>query len=146
MSTPELRSAVARMATDVAGLLRQVEAPDGPGLGTWNMGALVVHRLHVFDFELAVARRDPIDPVFSVEDLGRFTEGYVDAEPERDPKAIADRVERAATAFLDETAGAASDDLRVVGSQGPAAGVGPQALAGRQVDVAAQHPLGQAEL
>ena len=111
MSTPALRSAVGRMAADVAGLLRQVEAPDGPGLGTWNMGELVVHMLHVFDFELAVARRDPIDPVFSLEDLGRFTQGYVNTEAERDPKAIADRVEKSATAFLDETAGAAPDDL-----------------------------------
>jgi hypothetical protein len=63
--------------------------------------------LHVLDFELGTARRDPVPDVADFAALRRYTVGYVAAEPSRDPAMLADRIEAVAAEYAALTAGLA---------------------------------------
>src|SRR5882757_1324950 len=102
---------VLRAAGAAAGLLRAVNDPSRPAAGEWNLGELSVHMLHVLDFELGRVRREPLADVTDFDALGRFTVGYVDAEPCRDPAEIAGRIEAAAADYAALTAGRDPDEL-----------------------------------
>jgi hypothetical protein len=70
---------------------------------------MAVHMLHVLDFELGTVRQDPVPPVHGFDDLVDFTRGYVQAEPSRDIRALADRIEAAAAELTSRTAGLGPD-------------------------------------
>jgi hypothetical protein len=107
MATLVDERAVLRAAGEAARLLRSVQDPKRAGHGDWNLGELAVHMLHVLDFELGTVRGDAVPDVADFAALGRYTVGYVAAEPSRDPVALADRIEAAAAEYARRTAGLA---------------------------------------
>jgi hypothetical protein len=102
---------VLRAAGAAAAQLRAVDDPSRAAVGGWNLGELSVHMLHVLDFELGRARREPIAQVADFEALGRFTVRYVADEPAKDPHALADRIEAAAADYAALTTGRDPDEL-----------------------------------
>jgi len=110
MATMVDEQAVLRAAGESARLLRSVQDPTRPAHGDWNLGELAVHMLHVLDFELGTARRDPVPDVADFAALSRYTVEYVAAEPCRDPAALADRIEAVAAEYAGLTAGVAASE------------------------------------
>jgi uncharacterized protein (TIGR03083 family) len=102
---------VLRTAGSAAAMLRTVDDPGRPAIGDWNLGELSVHMLHVVDFELGRARRDPVPDVADFEALGRATVGYVAEEKARNPRELADRIETTAAHYAELTAGRDRDEL-----------------------------------
>lgn len=102
---------VVRAAGAAASMLRAVDDPSRTAVGGWNLGELAVHMLHVLDFELGRARREPIADVADFEALGRFTVSYVVNMPAKDPAELAGRIEAAAAEYAALTAGRDLDEL-----------------------------------
>jgi hypothetical protein len=96
MTTTVDEPAVLRVACEAAAMLREARQPERPARGEWSVADLAVHLLHVLDFELGTVRGAPVPPVDGFEALGAFTAAYVAAEPSRDLRAMADRIEAAA--------------------------------------------------
>lgn len=106
-----LRYEVAR----VADLLRAVRNPTAPAIGQWTLAEVAMHLSQAWLAVPGLVKRD-LSPVFAllpecegvageslmrdVWDLGGITMAAVQADPERDPKVIADRIEERAAAFF----------------------------------------------
>jgi hypothetical protein len=95
----EAQSAVASMASRMSSLLRSVSDPDAPALGVWTKGQLAAHITHVYEVDLDLLNEVP-PPLDDLADLREFTRSKVQDEAVCDPFALADRVDRAAAAFL----------------------------------------------
>jgi hypothetical protein len=95
----EAQSAVASMASRISSLIRSISDPDAPALGVWTKGQLAAHITHVYEVDLDLLNELP-PPLDDLADLGELTQAKVRDEAVCDPVALADRVERAAAAFL----------------------------------------------
>ncbi|HEX3828760.1 MAG TPA: hypothetical protein VHV82_15965 [Sporichthyaceae bacterium] len=101
--------AVVRAAGAAARELRTVRDPNRHAHGDWNLGELGVHMLHVLDFELATVRGDQPPQIADFAALSRLTVDYVRAEPSRDPKDLADRIEARAAQYAAATEGRSAE-------------------------------------
>lgn len=95
----EALGAVESMASRISTLIRSIPDPDAPVLGVWTAGQLAAHVTHVYEVDLDLLNEAP-SPVDDLADLGEMTQAKVRDEAVYDPPALADRVERAAAAFL----------------------------------------------
>ncbi|HEY2834520.1 MAG TPA: SCP2 sterol-binding domain-containing protein [Sporichthyaceae bacterium] len=102
---------VVRTAGAAAAMLRAVDDPSRAAVGGWNIGELAVHMLHVLDFELGRARREPIADVADFDALGRYTVSYVADAPVKDPHQLAGRIEAAAAEYAALTVGRDPEEL-----------------------------------
>jgi hypothetical protein len=87
------------MASRISALIRTLPDPDTPALGVWTKGQLAAHITHVYEVDLDLLNQVP-SPLDDLADLGEMTQAKVRDEAVCDPPALADRVERAAAAFL----------------------------------------------
>jgi hypothetical protein len=111
----------------VTALLRSVTDPTAPALGRWNAAEVAVHLSHAWTvvsglgsddlagrFELPSGLGGGSDASFLADfwELEEATALGVDADPERDLHAVADRIEERATAFFTAMQGASALDIR----------------------------------
>lgn len=111
MDWTAIRESVGDVSGRVATLLRDTTGFDRPALGSWSVGDLASHLVHVWEFDAlqATGAPEPIDDLHRLSDLtGRLVEG----ESDRDPARLAERVEAASRSFLDTTAAVDPSDLR----------------------------------
>lgn len=116
-----LRAEVARVTT----LLRSVQDTTAPAVGDWNLGDVAMHLSQAWVIVPALARRDlsrvyEVLPnragvagesvISDVWDLGAMTMEGVQADPERDPRVLADRIEERAEEFFRECEGRAAGE------------------------------------
>ena len=94
--------AVAAEVERVTALLRTDPDPAAPALGVWNLGEVAAHLAWAWQVlpPLATGADGAPSLVDDVWDLGRLTVAAVEAEPERDPRLLADIIERRAGALL----------------------------------------------
>ncbi|MDQ4089410.1 MAG: SCP2 sterol-binding domain-containing protein [Actinomycetota bacterium] len=119
----EAQAAVASMASRVSALIRSVSDPDTPALGVWTRGQLAAHLTHVYEVDLDLLNEVP-PPLDDLADLGELTQSKVRDEAVCDPAALADRVDRAAAAFLSVARGMTGTEPRMwVGGVGVTATV-----------------------
>ncbi|MGI9022393.1 MAG: maleylpyruvate isomerase N-terminal domain-containing protein [Acidimicrobiales bacterium] len=120
----EWRQAAAALADEVekvTGLLRSVGDPGTPAMGQWNLAEVAMHLSQAWIIVPGMAADDlsavhellphlkgtaGASLITDVWDLGETTMSGVDADAERDPSVLADRIEARAHAFL-----GALDDL-----------------------------------
>lgn len=90
--------AVCTVAARMADLVRSLPAAPVEALGEWDTTELATHVTQVFelDADLAAGAEAPLEDIGG---LGEFTKALVDQEPERDRRALADRIEAAAERF-----------------------------------------------
>ena len=106
-------------------LLRSVRDPDAPAVGEWSVAEVAMHLSQAWIVVPGLARRDlsriyEVLPdieraasdsfIADIWDLGHVTKAGVLSDRERDPKAIADRIEQRAEEFLAECAGRSPDE------------------------------------
>lgn len=89
-----------RAAADLVSVMRGVADVDAPAIGTWSVRDVMVH------LGDALGRRDGLaegraTPFSSIADIGSHNQKMVEADPERDPNVLADRVERSTGRYLD---------------------------------------------
>lgn len=110
----EACDALAEEVDRVTALLRSVEDPGAPAIGDWSLAEVAVHLSQVWLVVPALARGDvsevtallPDAPtpagslISDMWDLGDLTTRAVRADPERDPRALADRIRERAHRFL----------------------------------------------
>jgi hypothetical protein len=109
---PEALSAVASMAGRISSLIRSIPDPEAPALGVWTKGQLAAHITHVYEVDLDLLNEVP-PPLDDLADLGELTQQKVRDEAVSDPPALADRVERAAAAFLSVARGVTGTEPRL---------------------------------
>ena len=117
-----LREAVGR----VTALLRSDLDPNRPAVGEWNLGDAAMHLSQAWVIIPCLARNDmsrvyavlpSMDGVAGenfirdVWDLGGATKQGVSADPERNLRVLADRIEAAAAEYFAEQAGRSADEL-----------------------------------
>ena len=116
-----LRAEVARVAT----LLRSIEDTSPKAVGDWNLGDVAMHLSQGWVAVPGLARRD-LSGVYEVVpgragtagdsligdvwDLGGLTMEAVRADPERNPKVLADRIEQRAADFFRDCEGRSADE------------------------------------
>ncbi len=118
-----LREEVAR----VVALLRTVKNPTAHAVGNWTLAEVAMHLFQAFVIVPGLARGDisaahELLPdlagrhgeslIGDVWDLGETTMSGVGADPERDPRVLADRIEARAAAFFEEARGHTADERR----------------------------------
>jgi SCP-2 sterol transfer family len=115
-----LRDEVRRVTT----LLRSIEDPTPPAVGSWNLGEVAMHLSQAWIVVPGLARRDlsrarEILPhlagdslIGDMADLGETTMLGVGSDPERNPRVLADRIEARAQEYFSECAGADPDAPR----------------------------------
>lgn len=101
--------ALATTAARVSRLVRSIESPDAHAIGNWNAGDVAVHLLHVWENLTALADAEMESPLHDIETLGSLTETLVKQEGDRDPAALADRIDARAAAFLADSSPLTSD-------------------------------------
>lgn len=97
-------TAVATVAARVADLVRSLPDVADPVVGSWSVRELATHVTHVYQFgvELAVGAHATLEDFTQ---LGSFTVDLVHGDTERDPVALAERIEVGAERFLATMAG-----------------------------------------
>lgn len=96
--------AAARQAVRVAGprltaLLRSVQKPDAPALGTWTVSQLAVHVSHAADTIPAMAQGGG-NLIENIWGLSTLSSVMVEGEGRRNPAEIADRIDASVARFL----------------------------------------------
>ncbi len=100
----------------VTALLRSIEDPLVPALGQWNLGEVAVHLSQAWSGLPALARQDLAQfqdalpnpggiPLRSIDELAEATVLAVEAEPERDLRVLADRIETRAQEYFSACVG-----------------------------------------
>jgi hypothetical protein len=95
----EARRAVAAMGARVSALVRCINHPDRPALGTWSTTDVAVHLSHGVDLITSLARGSSAMSD-SIWDLTKLTGMLVAGESERDLGAIATRIDASVAALL----------------------------------------------
>jgi uncharacterized protein (TIGR03083 family) len=93
-----VREALAEAVPRFAHLLRLGPDPDRPAIGTWSVGEAAAHVAASAPFFLAVARGE-IEPEH-IDEVTATNEEILASDPERDPRALADRFEAGEQALL----------------------------------------------
>jgi len=120
------RAALVTEVGRVAALLRSLERPVQPAVGSWNAAEVAVHLSQAFVavpglargdlsevFELLPGARRPSGALLGdLWDLAGTTVAAVRSEEERRPEVLADRLEQRCAAFLREMDGRAPDEPR----------------------------------
>jgi hypothetical protein len=101
----------------VSRLVRAIDNPMAHAVGNWSAGDVAVHLVHVWENLTALADSEMESPLQDIDALGSLTETLVTQEIDRDPGALADRIEVSAAAFL-------------AGSSPPADGMSPWLVEG----------------
>jgi hypothetical protein len=100
----EARTAVLDLAPNLVRLVRQ-SAPAGPVLGHWGTGEIAAHISHVIRLDGDALAGTPLPTAeLRPASVADATEAELAADPERDPVALAERIEAQFTEFLDRTA------------------------------------------
>ena len=89
-----LCDALHRASGRLTGLLRQDPDPSAPAIGVWSVGETAAHVSHSPTYFLAVARGEATEPE-ALDDVARSNADVLAADPERRPRVLADRLERA---------------------------------------------------
>jgi hypothetical protein len=120
------RAALVTEVGRVAALLRSLERPVQPAVGSWNAAEVAVHLSQAFVavpglargdlsevFELLPGARRPSGALLGdLWDLAGTTVAAVRSEEERRPEVLADRLEQRCAAFLGDMDGRAPDEPR----------------------------------
>lgn len=109
----DVRAALGEAVPRLSALVRGVGDPGARAMGTWNVAELATHLAHVFEVipDLATAE-SPSSPLGEFEELGQFTRGLVENEPERDVIQLADRIDDGFRQFMEATASVTGDERR----------------------------------
>src|SRR5437660_2048132 len=94
------RAALAEVAPRLSALIRSVRDPAAPAVGEWNAGQAAVHIAQAWEVLPALAAGRGASPIHEVGELASLTMAMVDGDRVRDVGAAADRIDRAAAAYL----------------------------------------------
>jgi uncharacterized protein (TIGR03083 family) len=111
----EARAAIEEVTPRLTALLRKVPDASQPAVGDWNIGEVAAHLSHVAAGELmsaSTAGADPGPPIGEarLEGVASFNADSLEADPERDPHALAARIEDRVTELLDATSHLRGDE------------------------------------
>jgi putative sterol carrier protein len=96
----EVHAALTVVAPRVSALVRSIARPSAHAIGNWNSVELAVHLAHVWENLTALADAEMGSPLKQLDALGPLTESLVAQDPDRDPAALAARIDRHAARFL----------------------------------------------
>ena len=106
MSTPaavdpgDVHAALSEVARGLVDLVRSIDDPTAHAIGSWNTVEVAVHLAHVWENLTALADDGLQSPLDDLGGLGPLTVALVEQDPDRDPEALAARIETRSTAFL----------------------------------------------
>ena len=95
----EVTTAAERASGRFVGLLREVRRPDVAVCGRWSTGDVAAHISGVLDWMIGMAGGEP-SPVKDHRKISAASDEVLANEPERDPIALADRLEDQTTRFF----------------------------------------------
>lgn len=100
---PELERSL-QLAADqthaFTGLLRRVQDPTLNAVGEWSIGEVATHVSHIFGMYPGLVAGES-SPVVDHRTMSSDWQRMLNEDPERDPRAVADRIEDALARFLD---------------------------------------------
>jgi hypothetical protein len=105
----DVHAALADVAPRLGTLVRSIGHPAAPAIGNWDTVEVAVHLAHVWETLTALADAEMGSPLQDIAELGPLTEGLVQRDRERDPAALAQRIDIRARAFLADTVELRSD-------------------------------------
>ncbi len=91
-------------------LLRTVRDPNRTAIGEWSTGEVAAHTAYVFTWMLEIAKGNP-SPVSDVSLISAASAAALQADSERDPGVLAERIDQTAEAFFAVTRGADGDPV-----------------------------------
>lgn len=106
------QAAVARVGSDAAAVLRGIRRPEAHAVGEWNVIQLAAHLSLTVDGITAMALGGG-GVLSDISALSTLTGAFVAGETERDPGALADRLEAGVERFLSVMADATNDERRM---------------------------------
>ena len=104
-------AALAAVAPRLTALIRSVRDPSAHAVGEWNVGDVVCHLADAWTVLPELARDGMASPLHEVGELAGLTASLVRGRTERDLESLATRIDTAAAAFLERTAGADDGSL-----------------------------------
>jgi len=101
---------------EFARLVRSIPDPDAASVGTWRVAEVAAHVSHVAgaDMDALAGREMPSGPV-STANVAELTAAFLADDSERDPAALADRMEDLGREFDDVAAGCRADTVGWLG-------------------------------
>ncbi|MFN2389441.1 MAG: maleylpyruvate isomerase N-terminal domain-containing protein [Actinomycetota bacterium] len=98
-------AAVRAAARRFAGALREVHDPGRPAIGQWSIGEVAAHTTHIYDLFPRLIEGQ-LSPVTDLATMDRTWQELLGEDGERDPGALAGRIETAAERFVAAAEGA----------------------------------------
>ena len=98
VNVDSLSRALTEAGNHFASMLRRVKDPDRPAIGSWTVGETAAHVAHSPGYFLEVAKGETT-PV-ALDDVAGHNAEFLADDPERDPRALADRFEDGELALL----------------------------------------------
>lgn len=105
----EVHAALSAVAPRLSRLVRSIEHPSAHAVGNWDTLDVSIHLAHVWETLTALADAQLESPLKDIGALGSLTEGLVQQDADRDPPALADRIDARAVAFLSDASALGSD-------------------------------------
>lgn len=93
-----LSRALTEAGNDFASMLRRVRDPGRPAIGTWTVGETAAHVAHSPEYFLEAAKGETTPA--AIDDVADHNAEFLADNPERDPRALADRFEDNELALL----------------------------------------------
>jgi SCP-2 sterol transfer family/Mycothiol maleylpyruvate isomerase N-terminal domain len=105
----DVHAALTAVAPRVGALVRSIDNPTAHAIGNWNTIDVAVHLAHVWENLTALADGNLDSPLQEITGLGSLTEAMVQEDGDRDPGALADRIDVSSAAFLSDAPSLRSD-------------------------------------
>lgn len=99
---PEARTALRDVVGELVPLLRRVPDAAAPSVGTWTVADVAAHLSHVFRFDIdAIAGKPAPEATVTAAGMTELNAAMLAEDGERDPLALADRIDALAGEFDD---------------------------------------------
>jgi hypothetical protein len=105
----EVHTALSDVAPRLSALVRSIEDPTAHAIGNWNTVEVAVHLAHVWENLTSLADDEIDSPLHDIGSLDSLTEGLVQQDTDRDPAALANRIDVRVKAFLSDAPALHSD-------------------------------------
>ena len=106
----QLEAAIRSLGDQLVAVLRSVRNPEAIAIGEWTVGDVAAHLSHAFEVETRIVRGEA-STVERLDQVDDFNAQYLRADPERDPRTLADRIEAKVAEFLEAVATADLDQV-----------------------------------
>jgi hypothetical protein len=107
----DVHAALAIVAPRLSLAVRSIRQPAAHAVGSWDAVDVAVHLAHVWENLTALADHEIDSPLQELAELDSLTQALVSQDADRDPAALADRIDVRAAAFLSDPSALSSDAL-----------------------------------